>query len=101
MDSASARLIEVRLRESHLGELEADVGVEMALGDGVKQLVVDGGGAMRLAFRGDAFAERVEGDGDALAVDGFGHAQSVFELHSGDKARAETCSESGVLAEAA
>ena len=42
-----------------------------------------------------------KGDGDALAIDGFGHAQCVFELHSGDKARAETCSEPGVLAESA
>ena len=49
-------------REAHLGELDADVGVELARCDAVEKLVVDVGGLVSLGFGGDAFAERVEGD---------------------------------------
>ncbi len=75
------------LFETHLRELDADVGVEAALGDGVEQVVVDVGGAVRFGRRGDAFAERVERDGDALAVDGFGYAKRIFGLHARDESR--------------
>ena len=75
-----------RLLKTHLRELDADVGVEAALGDGVEQFVVDIGGAMRLGLRGDALAERVERDGDALAVDRFGDAKRVGDFHAGDEA---------------
>ena len=39
-----------RLLQPHLGQLEADVGVEAPFGDRVKQLVVDVGGAVRFAL---------------------------------------------------
>ena len=97
MDSAS----DGGLLQAHLRELDADVGVEAALGDGVEQDVVDVGGAVRFGWRGDAFAERVKGDGDALAVDGFGDAQRVFGLHAGDESRIEASAQRGVLSESA
>ena len=65
MDSASSG----DCSRAHLGELEADVGVEMAFNNGVEQLVVNVGGAMRLDLGCDAFAKRVEGNGNALPVD--------------------------------
>ncbi|MEI9969220.1 MAG: hypothetical protein WDM87_11575 [Terracidiphilus sp.] len=49
--------------------------------------MIDIGGAVGFGGRIDTFAERVEGDGDALAVDGFGDAQCVIGLHAGDESR--------------
>ena len=97
MDSASSR----RLLQTHLREFDADVGVEAALGDGVEETVIDIGGAMRLSGRGDAFAEGVESDGDALAVDGFRDAKRVFGLHAGDESLIEAGAQRGVLKETA
>ena len=88
-------------REAHLRQLDADVGVELALGDGVEQAMVDIGCSERLCFGGDALAERIQRDMHALLVDGFGHAEGVFDLHPGDKARTELAADAGVLAEAA
>jgi hypothetical protein len=90
-----------RLLKTHLSELDADVGVEAALGDGIEQVVVDVGGAVRLGGRGDAFAEGVESDGDALAVDGFGDTKRVFGLHAGDESCVEAGAQRGVFKEAA
>jgi hypothetical protein len=56
---------------------------------------------VRFGRGGDAFTERVESDGDALAVDGFGDAKGVVEHHAGDESPVEAGSESGVLEEAA
>ena len=53
---------------------------------------------MRLSLGGDALAQRVESDGHALAVDGFGDAQGVFDLHAGDEAGTEPAADAGVLA---
>ena len=90
-----------RLFEAHLRELDADVGVEGALGNGVEQSVIDVGSAVRLSGRSDAFAKRVERDGDALAVDGFRDAKRIFGLHACDESRIEPSSQRGVLTEAA
>ncbi len=90
-----------RLLETHLRELDADVGVEAALGDGIEQVVVDVGSAVRLGGGSDTFAKGVESDGDALAVDGFGYAKRILGLHAGDESRVETGSQRGVLEEAA
>ncbi len=43
-------------RETHLGKLDADVGVELARGDLVEKLVIDVCGPVSLVGGGDAFA---------------------------------------------
>ena len=53
----------------------------------IQQLVVDLGRAVRLGLGTHAFAERVQRDQHSLVVQGFGHAQSVANLHPGHKAR--------------
>ena len=77
------------LGEAHLGELDADVGVELARGDLIEKLVVDVGGAVRFVGGGDAFAERVERDVHALLVDLGADAERVFNFEAGDEARTE------------
>ena len=87
--------------EAHLGELDADVGVELAGLDEVEELVIDVGGGAGLGLGGDALAEGVKGDGHALAIDGGGDAESVFDFKAGDEAGAELVAEAGALTEAA
>ena len=43
--------------DAHLGELYADVGLEIALADGVEELMVDGGCGLGFFFTGDTLAE--------------------------------------------
>ncbi len=89
--------------EVHAGlrEFYADVGVEGAGLDGIEELVVDGGGFAGFGFGGDAFAERVETDGDAFAVDLLAGGEGVFDGHAGDEAGGELASEGGALGETA
>ena len=72
--------------EAHLGELDADVGVDVLRADLVEKLMVDVGGFLRLNFGTDAFAERIERDMDTLLIDGLGHTHCVVDLHAGHKA---------------
>lgn len=64
-------------------------------------MVVNVSGLVRLGGRGNAFAERIESDGDALAVDCFSDTKRVFGLHAGDEARIEACAQCGVFKETA
>ena len=66
-----------------LGEFDADVGVEFA----------------RFGFGGDAFAERVEGGGDAFAVDAVAAGEDVVDGHAGDEAAGEFAADGGTLRE--
>ena len=87
--------------EAHLRELYADVGVELALGDRIEKMVIDVGGAVRLGCGGNAFAEGIERDRDALPVDGFGDSKGVFDLHAGDESRIEASADRGMFEKAA
>ena len=90
-----------RQLQAHLRELDADVRIQLALGDEVEQLVVDLGGEVGFGFGGDALAERVEGYRHALPVDGFGHAERIFDGCAGDEAGAEPRADARALGEAA
>ena len=83
--------------EAHLGELDADVGVEFARSDLIEKLVVDVGGLVSLFCSGDAFAERVERDMHALLVDLGADAKGVFDFKAGDETRAQLAADGGVL----
>ena len=99
LDHVAEDLFGERGREvhAHLGELDADVGVQLARLDGIEQLVVDGRGGVGLFGYGDAFAERVERDGDALAVHLLGGGQGLLDRHAGNKAAGELATYSGTL----
>ena len=87
--------------ETHLRELDADVGVELKSGDLVEELVVDACRAMSL-FRGvDALTEGIKGNVHALPVDVLSDAHGVVNGESCDETRAELCANAGLLAEAA
>jgi hypothetical protein len=75
--------------------------IQLLRGDRFEKFVVDLCRSMRLSFRGDTFAQRIECDEEALAVEFGGHAQSVADLHSVHEARAHAAAEFGVLAEVA
>lgn len=70
----------------HLGEFDADVGVETALLNGVEQSMIDVGRVPCLVGGRDVFAEAVKGCGDALGIHAFGGAEDILDLHAGDEA---------------
>jgi hypothetical protein len=69
-----------------LRELDTDVGVQFARFDCIEELVVDGGGSLRLRFSGYALAERVEGGCDAFAVHPITAGKNIVHGHAGDEA---------------
>jgi hypothetical protein len=87
--------------KAHLRQLDADVGVQLAGFHLVQEAMVNLGGLVGLGHRGHAFTQGVEGNRDALAVDGFGHAQGIVDLHAGNKPRAEPRAQPGLLTESA
>ena len=54
--------------------------------DGVENLVVEPGAVPGLIGIGDVFAEIVDADAHARAIDGLGDAHRVSDLGAGDKA---------------
>ncbi len=87
--------------QAHLGELDADVGIDLVCGDPIEQLVIDFGRVVRFDFGADAFAEGVKGDQHALVVEGLSHAQGVADFHSRHEAGAHAPAEAGILTKAA
>ena len=71
---------------AHLGELYADVGVELAGGDLIEEAVVDGGALLGLGDLEDALTEGVERDGDSFGVEVLGGLDGCFYCHAGDEA---------------
>ncbi len=71
---------------AHLGELYADIGVQVTGLDGVEQAMVDVGGVAGLFGGRDIFAQAVEGRSDAGTLQGFGGAEDLVESHAGDEA---------------
>ena len=84
-----------------LGELDADVGAELAGFDGVEELVVDGGAVLGLGDFEDAFAEGVEGDVDAFGVELDGGGDGLVDGHAGDETERDAATEGGALREGA
>jgi hypothetical protein len=103
LDHLGDDLLGERGREvhAHLGELDADVGVEVVGFDGVEELVVDGGGGAGGGLSGDALAEGVERDGDAFAVELLGGEEGLSDGHAGDEAVRELAADGGALGEGA
>jgi hypothetical protein len=83
--------------ETHLGKLDADVGVELARGDLIEKPVVDVGCFVSFFGGRNAFAEGIEGDVHALLVDLRADAEGVVNFEAGDEAGAELATDGGVL----
>ena len=85
--------------QAELGKLDADVGVEPALGDLVEDLVVDRGAAISVFGVGDALTEGVKRDGEAFRVHFSGGLKGGFNGHACDKAARKFLAEGGALGE--
>ena len=93
---------ELRIQfQTHLGELHADVGVQLPVRDGIQQLMVDFGGPVRFMLRSNTFAQRVERNRHPLLIHCRCNPQCVFNLHARNEAGTELDSSAGALAEAA
>ena len=86
---------------ANLGELDADVGAELAGLDGVEELVVDGGAGFGVGDVEDAFAEGVEGDVDAFGVELGGGGDGLVNGHAGDEAAGDSAADGGAFRERA
>ncbi len=84
-----------------LGELDADVGAELAGFDGVEELVVDGSAVLCLGDLEDALAEGVEGDVDAFGVELDGGGDGLVDCHASDETEGDAATEGGALRERA
>ena len=87
------------LRQTHLRELHADVGVELACRNGIQKLVIHIRGAVGFVGVGHAFAQRIECGVHALRVELRADAERVFDFETGDKPRTELAAEAGVFSE--
>ena len=87
--------------EAHVGELQADVGVELVGGDGVENLVVELRALAGFVEIGDVLAQVVDADAHTGAVDGLGDAHGVGDFRSGHEAARNAAADGGALGEAA
>ena len=81
--------------KAHLGQLDADVGVELAGGNLIEELMIDIGGAMGFVGGRDAFTERVESDVHSLLIDLGADTKRVFNVEAGNEAGAEPGADAG------
>ena len=63
--------------EAHVGELEADIRVQVVGGDFVEQVVIELGAGAGFVGVGDVFAQIVDGDAGANLIHGGGGADGV------------------------
>ncbi len=87
--------------ETHVSELEADVGVKLVGGDSVENLMIELGTVAGFVGIGDIFAEIVDADAHAGAVDGLGGADGVGNLSAGDEAIGDAAAERRTLGKVA
>src|SRR5581483_571618 len=87
--------------QTHVGEFQADVGVQVPGVNVVKQLVVDGGAGAGFVGVGDIFAEIVDGDAEAGSVNFARGLEGVFDLGAGDEAAGELLTEGRALGDPA
>ena len=63
--------------ETHVGQLQTDVGIEMVGRDGIENLVVEFGAVARLLGIGNVFSQVVDADAHAQSIDDLGDAAGV------------------------
>jgi hypothetical protein len=79
--------------EAHLGELEADVGVEAGVGDALDGLYVRGGPEVRGGAVVHALAEHVERGAGSRGIEGTHGDNGVLERGAGDEAEGHASQE--------
>ena len=68
--------------QSHVGQLQADVGIEMVGRDGVENLMVELRAVAGFVGIGDVLAQVIDADAHAGAVDGLGDAHRVGDFRA-------------------
>ncbi len=81
--------------ETHVGQLQADVCVELALRDFVQHLMIELGAGAGLVSVGDILAEVVDRDAQALLIDGLRDAQRIVHLSAGHKTAGQALTDGG------
>ena len=71
--------------QAHVSEFQADIGVEMIGGYGVKNLMIELRAVLGFIRIGDVFAEVIDANAHASAVDGLRGADSVGNLRACNK----------------
>ena len=71
--------------ETHVGKLQADIGVELAARDFVQHLMIELGAGAGFLSVGDVLAEIVDGNAQTCLIDGLRDAQRIVHLGAGHK----------------
>ena len=87
--------------ETHVRELEADVGVELALVDLVEHAMVELGAVLGFVGVGDVLAQVVDADAGAPLVDHLRGANHIVQVRARDEALREAQTERRFLGEVA
>src|SRR5258708_3825750 len=89
------------MKLTHMGldvdELHADIGVELAFGDLVEQLVIELRALLGFVGVSDVFAEVVHADSLSALVDRFGGGKHIFNSHAGDEPAREAFADGRLL----
>src|ERR1700692_4053906 len=93
-DVASQSVVHV---ESHVGQFETDIGVELVSDDRVENLKVELRAVAGFIGIGDIFAKVVDADAHAGAVYRLGGADRIDNLSAGNEAAGEAASEGGAF----
>ena len=87
--------------EAHVGEFEADVGVQFVDGDLIEEVVVELGAGAGFVGVGDIFAEVIDGDAGSELIDGGGGADGIGDLVAGYEAGGGALAEARALGDSA
>ncbi len=84
-----------------MGELQADIRVEVSGGDFVEQVVIKLGAGAGFVGVADILAEIIDGDADADLIHRSGGANGVGNLGAGDEAGGRALAKAGVFGDGA
>ncbi len=87
--------------ETHVGQLQTDVGIEMVGSDGIENLVIEFGAVARLLGIGNVFPQVVDADAHARAIDDLGDAHGVGNPGTGNETAGDALSDRRALGEVA
>ena len=79
--------------QAHVSQLQADVGVELIGCNGVENLMIKLGAVAGLVGIGDIFAQVVDADAHAGAVDGLRGADGIGDLGASNEAAGDAAAE--------
>ena len=83
--------------ESHVGQLQADIGVELAARNFVQHLMIKLGAVAGFIGVRDVFAEVIDRNAQACPIDGLCDPQSIFDLSAGHETAGQTPPDGGAF----